>query len=230
MKVHMLLALLISLGGAAAMTPALAANLATDAGLVAVQTSDLDQLYVLPHANLAGYRKVLIDPASITFRKDFNKTPQDTLAITRRLTPDEVQQIADDTAASLHSAVAQAFTAQGYEVVTTAGPGVLRLSPSAVDLFVNAPDARPNGQWVSFTQMDDGEATLVLEAHDAVSGTLLSRAVDHRHADKVHRLLTQTSTTAENFWFENMFRQWGTACAKQFEATTAARISFQTQR
>src|SRR5208282_3213152 len=133
----------------------------------------------------------------------------------RRLLPADVQRIADDTAAGLQSAIAQAFTTRGYEVAATAGPGVLRLSPSVVDLFVNAPDARPGGEFKSFTQQDDGQATLVLEARDAVSGTLLGRVVDHRHADKVYRTLTRTTSVDEQFWFENMFREWATTCAKE---------------
>src|SRR5271165_1447285 len=223
MKLHALLVLSIAALGAAAAAPSQAASPVTDAGLVAVQSHDFDQLFLRPNADLAGYRKILIDPARVTFRSDFNKNPQDSLGFTRRLLPAEVQVIADDTAAALQGAIAQAFTTRGYEVATTAGPGVLRLSPSLVDLFVNAPDARPGGQFKSFTQQDDGETTLVLEARDAVSGTLLGRVVDHRHADKVYRTITGTTSVATNFWFENMFREWATTCAKEFEATTPAR-------
>lgn len=229
MKIHAFLVLCIAAIAAAAAAPTLAAGASPD-GLVAVQAHDLDQLYLLPHADLAAYHKVLIEPAHVAFRKDFNKNTQDILGFTRRLNADEVQKIADDTAASLSSAVAQAFAAQGYEIVTAPGPGVLRLSPSAVNLFLNAPNARPGGQFQTFTQQNDGETTVMLDANDAVSGALLGRVVDHRYADKVYRTVTRTSTTAENFWFENMFREWATTCAREFEATTPSRISLETPR
>lgn len=229
MKLHALLVLCITAIVAAVAAPTLAAGSAPD-GLVAVQAHDLDQLYLLPHADLAKYHKVLIEPAQISFRKDFNKNPQDILGFTRRLSADEVKKIADDYAASLSEAVAQAFTTRGYEVTTAPGPDVLRLSPSAVDLFINAPNARPGGEFASYTQQADGQATLVLEARDAVSGALLSRVVDHRQADKVIRTVTRATTVAENYWFENSFRAWATSCAKEFEATTPSRISLETQR
>lgn len=230
MKPHALFVLCIAALGAALAMPSQAVDPASATGLVAVRSPDLDQLLLRPNVDLAGYHKILVDPAPIAFRSDFNKTPQDTLAFTRRLYSNEVQQIATDTAAGLQEAVTQAFTTHGYEVVTAPGSGVLRLSPSAVDLFIDAPAALPAGKYPSFTQQDDGEATLVLEARDSVSGTLLGRVVDHRHAAKTYRTLTRTTNVAENFWFENMFREWAATCAKEFAATTPSRISLAVPR
>lgn len=219
---------MITLVGAAFAAACLAAGPAVEAGLVAVASPDLDQLFLRPAVNLAGYHKVLIDPARISFRSDWNKSQQDILGKTRRLSADEVQVVADDAASSMQSALTQAFTTRGYEIAAAPGEGVLRLSPSVVELFVNAPNARPSGEYVTFTQRDDGEATLVLEVRDAVTGTLLGRVVDHRFANKQYQQPTRTTTVATNFWFENTFRAWATTCAKEFEATNAQRVGLQT--
>jgi hypothetical protein len=229
MNLRAFLVVCLTLTGAVVAAAAQAANPATDAGLVAVQTRDLDEFYVRPNADLAGYRKILVDPARVAFRDDFNKNVTDSRGFLRRLYPGEVAQIASDTAANLGDAVATAFKARGYEIATGPGPGVLRLSPSAVDLFINAPDARPTGEYKSFT-VDSGEATLVLEARDSVSGTLLGRVVDHRRADETTRRVTRTTTVQQNFWLDTMFSRWAATCAKALEATPAAKLGYATQR
>jgi hypothetical protein len=225
MKRQMLLVFSIAALGALAVPGSQAANPATDAGLVPVRTLNLDEFYVRPNADLAGYRKILIDPARVVFRDDWNKNPNDSLGFTRRIAPYEVERITDDTASGLNSAVAQAFKARGYEIVASPGPGVLRLTPSVVDLYVNAPDARPAGTAKSFT-VDSGEGTLILEARDAVSGTLLSRVVDHRRADETTRRLTRTTSVQENFWLETMFSRWAATCAEAFGTSTPTKLGY----
>lgn len=229
MKLHAFFVLSIAALGTVAGMACQAAQPAMDAGLVAVQSQDLDQFYLRPSADLAGYRRILLDPAQVTFRNDFNKNSQDSLGFTRRLLPDEVAQIARDAATSMDEAVTQAFKARGYEIVASPGPGVLRLSPSVVDLYVNAPDARPAGTSVSYTK-DSGVATLVLEARDAVSGALLGRVVDHRRADETTRHLTRATSVSQNFWFEVAFSRWAVSCARAFEAPPPAKIGYESHR
>ena len=122
----------------------------------------------------------------------------------------------------MQSAVAEAFRARGYEVAAAPGPGVLRLSPSVTDLYVNAAEnVATGGTTKSFTK-DAGEAKLVLEARDSVSGTLLGRVVDHRTAregTKGTQLsdVRRTTTVSNNFWFDTAFRRWAATCVKEFE-------------
>jgi hypothetical protein len=208
-------------GGAVFAAPSQAADPASAEGLVAVRTWNLDELYVRPKADLTGYRRVVIDPVQIAFRKDWNQSEQDYRGKTRRLLPDDVRVIAEDTASIMQSSVTEAFKARGYEIVAAPGPGVLRLTPSATDLYVNAGDQTPPGATKLFTK-DAGEATLVLEARDSVSGALLARVVDHRTAPESKgtkiRDLRRTTNVSNGFWFDEMFRRWATACAKELEA------------
>lgn len=191
-------------------------------GLVAVRTWNFDELYVRPGANLAAYRKVLIDPVQIAFRPDWNQSEQDYRGKTRRLLSADVQAITDDIASTLQSSITEAFRSRGYEVVTTPGPDVLRLAPIATDLYVNAADETPPGATKLFTK-DAGEATLVLEARNSANGNLLARVVDHRIARENNggtqrRDLRRTTNVTSAFWFDTMARRWATACAKEFEA------------
>ena len=99
---------------------------------------------------------------------------------------------------------------------------MLRLSPSVTDLYVNAAEnVATGGTTKSFTK-DAGEATLVLEARDSVSGTLLSRVVDHRTAQEGTKGtqisdVRRTTTVSNNFWFDTAFRRWAATCVKEFE-------------
>jgi hypothetical protein len=221
MNLHALLGLCIVAFLAAGTAPSQAAAPATSDGLVPVRSWNLDELYLRPNADLANYRKVVIDPVQVAFRSDWNKDFVDPHASIRRLTQDDVRRIADETASTLQSAVAEAFKARGYEVAAAPGPGVLRLSPSVTDLYVNAAENLATGGTTKSFTKDAGEATLVLEARDSVSGTLLGRVVDRRTAQETKGTqisdVRRTTTVSNSFWFDTMFRRWAATCAKEFE-------------
>jgi hypothetical protein len=214
-----------SFGGVAFAAPSPDPNPAARDGLVPVQTRNLDELYLRPRSDLASYRKVIIDPVQVAFDKNWMRKMNDTRDTTLWVSEDDARRIAAEMASSLGSIVADEFKARGYEIVAAPGPGVLRLTPSAVDLFVNAPDARPPGNTKTFTR-DAGQATLVLEARDSVTGTILGRAVDRRRAQETRNTLTRATGVSNSFWFDTMFRRWAANCVKAFESGgDRARIS-----
>lgn len=221
MNLHALLGLCIVAFLAAGAAPSQAAAPTTGDGLVSVRSWNLDELYLRPNADLPSYRKVVIDPVQVAFRNDWNRDFVDSHASIRRLTQDDVRRIADETASTLQSAVAEAFKARGYELAAAPGPGVLRLSPSVTDLYVNAAENLATGGTTKSFTKDAGEATLVLEARDSVSGTLLGRVVDRRTARETKGTeisdVRRTTTVSNNFWFDTMFRRWAATCAKEFE-------------
>jgi len=208
---------------AAVAAPAQAAAPAPPEGLVSVRSWNLDELYLRPNADLATYRTVVIDPVQVTFRKDWNRDFIDPHASVRRLTQDDVRRIAEETGSGLRNVLAETFKSRGYEIAAAPGPGVLRLSPSLNDVYVNAvEDLYTGGTTKSFTK-DAGEATLLLDVRDATSGTLLARVVDRRTANQTKGTqrgdLIRSPQVQSNFWFEDLFRKWSVACIKEFEAT-----------
>ena len=130
-------------------------------GLVTLQASKLDEFSVRPNADLASYRKVIIDPAQVEFRKGWLKAINATRDLSRWLTASDQQQIADNAAASLNNTIADAFKSRGYEIVTAPGPGVLRVAPRVTELYVNAPDV-PASSPARLFNVDAGDATLAL--------------------------------------------------------------------
>lgn len=232
MRLQALFVLSVAAVGAILAAPAGAADPAVEAGLVAVQSNFLEQLYMRPNADLSGYKKVLIEPAQVSFRSDFNKNTQDSLGFLQRFRPDDVQRIAENVTDGLNSSVHEAFRARGYEIVASGGPGVLRLSPKVVDLFVNADETLRPGTTRAYTK-DAGNATLVLEARDSVSGALLARVVDRRIVEENSKGMQitdvrQTGSVTNSFWFDSAFRRWATACANALETGTPAKVGLET--
>ena len=100
------------IGGAAFAAEPQAASQAMDEGLVAVRSRNLDELYLRPNADLAGYRRVLIDPVRAEMRSDWLKNLNYTRNVSRWVRPDDAQRIATEAASSLESIVAEAFKAR----------------------------------------------------------------------------------------------------------------------
>ena len=205
-----------AIGGAAFAAQPQAASQPMGEGLVAVQSRNLDELYLRPNADLAGYRRVLIDPVRAEMHSDWLKNLNYTRNVSRWVGPDDARRIGMEAASSLESIVAEAFKARGYEITAAPAPGVLRLSPSIADLYVNAPDRY--SPWTTKTlTRDAGEATLLLEARDAVSGALLGRVLHHATAREVSRI-NAASDISNRFWFDTLFRRWTADCITEFEA------------
>ncbi len=205
------------LGAAACAAQPQATSEAVREGLVAVQSRNLDELYLRPNADLAAYRKVLIDPVRAEIRGDWLKNLNYTRNVSRWVGPDDARRIAADVASTLESTLAETYKARGYEIAAAPEPGVLRLSASIADLYVNAPDRFSPWTVKTFTR-DAGQATLVLEARDAVSGTLLARVVHHGIAREISRL-NMAGDVSTRFWFEALFRRWTADCIAEFEAS-----------
>jgi hypothetical protein len=198
-------------------------------GLVQVKSRTLDEVYVRSNADLSSYRKVMIDPGKAELRKNWLKHMNSTRDVTRWLTPSDAQEITDQAARSLAPAIADVFKREGYEIVTTPGPGVLRLSPSVTDLYVNAPYYPTPG--IQKTNVRDaGEAMLTLDVRDSVSGELQARIIDRSTAQEIRAPATAGGQLTANpandvtnqFWFDALYRQFATYCGKALASAPGA--------
>ena len=192
------------------------ARTAAQDGLVPVNAKSLDEVYLRPSGDWTGYRKVLIDPAEVAFRKNWLRDLNWTRGPSRWLSPSDAEEVLKTAAASMAKMVADQFVGKGYEVVTAPGPGVLRVTPSVTELDVYEPDgtfARPERL---FTK-DAGTATLGLELRDSQSGALLGLFVDRSTASQIRRI-NYTTQTSNEFWFEAMFRLWTANCIAAIQA------------
>jgi hypothetical protein len=178
----------------------------------------LDEVYVAPNAQLASYRAVMFDSPTISFDKGWRKNINSTRQPSRWVTASDAQKIVDDLSAGLAVTFNDVFKAKGYEIATSPAPGVLRIAPTVVDLYINAPDTHaPNDRRVVAGE-SAGDARLVLEARDSMSGAVVARIVDRADAHQLNRTFNPTTDVGNTFWMNALFRQWATYSANELQA------------
>jgi hypothetical protein len=202
---------------ALALAGSLGSALAADApdswdGLVQVKPKRVDAVYLLPGADFRQYTRLMIDPTEVAFQKDWQKRINDGRRLSDRVDDDQAQKILAAARANFDDVFVDEFSKAGYTIVQQPAADVLRISTAVVNLYVNAPDTMSAGRTYSFTT-EAGEATLILEVRDSLSGALMGRAVDRRETRSSAGLQMTTSVTNQ-VEFRALFRQWASIAAK----------------
>ncbi|MCB1597696.1 MAG: DUF3313 family protein [Gammaproteobacteria bacterium] len=204
--------------------PALAAMSPDLEGLVEVKAKHMDEAYLLPGADFRQYTAVIIDTPDVAFDKDWMRNMNETRTLSHRVSQADAEKIAEATRSGLVEVFQEEFRKAGYEIATAPGAQVLRLSPSIVKLYVNAPDVMAPDRSRTYT-IDAGEATLKLKARDSVSGALLGMAVDRREA-RGTGFVTWTNSVTNRSDFRRLFQQWARICIKGLdELKTSSPVS-----
>jgi hypothetical protein len=148
-------------------------------GLQKIKVKGIDLAYSRPGASLAGYTKMIIDPVEVSFRKDWDPNRTGSRA---KLDAKEREDIRNGVAKIVREEFTKEIGKGGaYQVVTEAGPDVLRLRANIADLYVNAPDTMSTGRTRTYT-VSAGEMTLVAELVDSESGQVIARVIDRRES------------------------------------------------
>jgi hypothetical protein len=199
---------------------ALAAGSPELEGLVEVKPKRMDEAFLLPDADFRQYSAVIIDEPDVAFDKNWMRNMNESRSLSRRVSKEDAEKIAAATRSGLVEVFQEEFRKAGYAVATAPGADVLRLSPSIIKLYINAPDVMSPGRSSSYT-LDAGEATLVLEARDSVSGALLGMAIDRREA-RGTGFVTWTNSVTNRSDFRRLFQQWAKICIKGLDDLKAA--------
>ena len=181
-------------------------------GLIRVKAKRVDSAYLLPNADFRPYTKIMMDPTEVAFAKNWQKDYNTSrIGVGGRLDDAEVQKIADLARTGFESIFAKAYADAGYEVVTAAGPDVLRLATAIINLSIAAPDQMTAGRSRTYAA-EAGEATVVFEVRDSLTGAVLGRAVDLREAgDSSPYMRTRATNRAD---FEQLFETWAKISVK----------------
>lgn len=150
-------------------------------GLVRVEKSKADAVYLLPGADLGEYTKINLLEPQIAFRKYWQQDVNSGRTFNRINEGDMVRMI-ETGKHLLVEQFARELEKGGYAVVDSPGPDVLAVKAAILDLDMTAPD--PNnaaGIWANTYARGAGQATLQLELYDSVSGQLLVRAFDRKY-------------------------------------------------
>jgi hypothetical protein len=145
-------------------------------GLVRVKSEQLDHVYALPGASLAGYKRVRLDPVEVAFDKNWQPNSSRTSSA-RRLSNDDLERIKSELANEFRSVFGAELGKGGFILVDEDGDAVLRVTAAIIDLYITAPNTQTAGRSRTYVA-NTGHMRLLAELRDSVSGQLLFRAVD----------------------------------------------------
>jgi hypothetical protein len=153
------------------------------------------KVFVRPGASLEEYDQVMLDPVRVRY-----------LRSSSRQLDAESQEILE---ARFEDALKkQLEKSEVYTLVESAGPRVLRVQASIVDLEVTAPpDTAPTAQTAVFLS-SAGAMTGLLEISDSRSHQALVRAADRQRVSDVAGTIIENSSTANLGDASVLFRHW----------------------
>jgi hypothetical protein len=180
-------------------------------GLQRRDVRGLDLVYVRPGADLAGYRRIWLRPAEVSFQRDWARAQA--RATGSRVRPRDLQQIRRDMASVVHDEVARELGRNGYTLVEGPGEDVLELRIAATELYLNSADL-PSADAVRNYTLSFGQVTLVADLRDSDTGDPVLRILD-RTLGRDHGFLRYT-TRADNAREVGFAAQeWARALARQ---------------
>jgi len=175
-------------------------------GLQRVASKQFALVYLQPGADFRGYSKVILEPTEVAFhknwRRDYNST---TRGISGRVSERDVEDAVSKGVATASDLFTDAWRKGGYEIAAAPGPDVLRVKTAILNISVKAPEVRSSSRSYTFTE-DAGNATLLVELRDSMTGALLGRVVDQRLAgDNTVGWRTSVSNRAD---FRELVEAW----------------------
>lgn len=182
----------------------------THDGLTLVPDTQFQAVYRKSGADLASYQEFGLAPCKVAFKKNWLRDQNSNrLDLSNRVTQRDVDRIKDSLSAACDEQFRSALLEdKPYALVEEFDNGeqVLIISPSIINLNINAPDVRSASMSRSYTT-SSGEMTLSLELTDATTGEVLARAVDKRRGmDDRH--LTWTSSVTNMADANRTLKRW----------------------
>ena len=218
MKLRLLAVLPVLAIAACAATP----EQPTAEGLVRSPSSQLDQLYLRPAADLPRYDKVVLDPVPVGLRADWIEQRHAYNRFQPMYPPViDAERLKKDMADLMQADLGEAFRAAGYEPMALAGPGVLRVSAKVDELFVNAPERVFVARQAT---RDAGQAKLSLEVRDSASGVVLAR-IEHFVIAREALRANPADDVSSRMWFDVVFRRFASNCVDAFGAARRTALS-----
>jgi len=199
-----LVVLSLALTGCATPTPTLDTSSNADVtfdGLREIQNSSADKAWAMPGTDLSGYTKIRLQSAGIEYR------PGGEPRRTSRGGPYEVTAEQKERLRELAGEVflEELGRSERFTLVNEPGPDVLLVRAALLDIVSNVP---PESAIRSETFLSSvGEATLVLEIRDSVTGAILVRAIDRDAADTGGRL-TNSNRVTNAAEVRQLLRRW----------------------
>jgi hypothetical protein len=180
-------------------------------GLTRIQSKrGVDSVFVAPGYSLAQYRRVMLDPVDIAFKKDWQRNHPE-------VTAQDIARIRAEGARMFRDVFARELQEKGgYALSDQPGPDVLRVTASIVDLDLSAPETRSAERSRTYV-VSSGEMTLLAELRDSESGAILVRAADRQRGRQFGNLqiASAMSNSAEA---QRAFAMWASLLRDALDA------------
>jgi len=147
----------------------------TEDGLVRVPSSRRVGVYRAPDVTFTHYRRIVIEPIPVAFKRNWDQRNPDVSDTTR-------QKMQTDFSKSFRDELIEELVERGgYTLAEDVGPDVLRIDASIVDLDFVPPDTSSSPGMQTYVR-SAGSMKLVVELRDAASGVLIGRIIDYEKA------------------------------------------------
>lgn len=178
-------------------------------GLVRIDNSRFANAWIDPDVDLSQYDKIMVGDAVFEFRAVKKSTSQ---TITRRANESEFW-ISDKNKESLVEIVTEAFRnemqkSKHFTAADAADSDVLILVGGLHDIVSRVPPDMVGRGDIYLSSV--GEATLVIELKDSLSGETIYRAVDRRAADRAGNQMMASNTVTTKSEVRRLAQRWAT--------------------
>lgn len=175
-------------------------------GLHLVPDTRVAALYMKPGADLGQYDKIALLETYVAFAKNWKRNYNEDATFENQVSDKDMQHIRENVAKEFNTEMTRVLTADGRQMVTTGGTGVLILRPAIINLRVTAPDLMTPGMEQTFVA-SAGSMTLYLEMLDGKTGDLIARVIDPEAADNagMAQIANAVTNTAD---FDRVVQRW----------------------
>ncbi len=175
-------------------------------GLVQVKRTGYRNVWIKPDIDISVYSKIIPAPAQFHYR-EVRETPRMTMA--RHSSSTTEFTIQEDSRARLEESMAEIFLeemsqSEYFTLVDEPGRDVLRVWGGLHDIVSNVPPDSIGRSAIYLTRV--GQATLVLQIEDSMTGETLARVVDRRAAESV--FAQRSSTVTSRAEVRRLARTW----------------------
>ena len=176
-------------------------------GLVRIDNSAFSKAWIDPDVDLTQYTKIMPGGAEFEFRAV--KKSNSTSAI-RRMDESEYW-ISDENKEKVREIVTEAFReellqSKHFEFANTRGPDTLIIVGGLHDIISRVPPDLVGRGEIYLASV--GEATLILEAIDSLSGETIYRAIDRRSAEQAGGNLERSSSVRTTAEVRRLAKRW----------------------
>ena len=177
-------------------------------GLYPVEGGRMDAAWARPDFSLEPYSKVILQGVGVEYRPGGASPKGSNMRATSNNqhydpTPEQKVHFEELMAEAFDKEMAKG---EHFEIVTEPGPDVLLISGGLLDVVSYIPPDIVGRGNIYLSRV--GEATLVLEMRDSVTGAILVRAIDRRAAEDAAGYGSQSNKVTNSAEFRRLATAW----------------------